>query len=314
VEQGYELPRLVLEYRSIAKLKNTYVEALPELIDPQTGLIHTSFNQNIAVTGRLSSNNPNLQNIPIRTERGRQVRKAFIPRDEAHTLLASDYSQIELRIMADMSGDEHMIEAFRNGADIHRITAAKVFRVEPEAVTSEQRRRAKTVNFGMIYGITPFGLSERLGISRSEAKQIHDNFFQEFPAIRTFMDACIEKARTHGYAETLKGRRHYLPDIDASNANTRGYAERNAINTPIQGTAADMIKRAMIDMQAALREQGFRAKMMLQVHDELLFDVPHKEVEALKPVVARCMEQALPLKRVPIETEIGTGPNWLEAH
>lgn len=312
--EGHELPSWVLEYRSVAKLKSTYVDALPELVDTATELLHTSYNQAVAVTGRLSSNNPNLQNIPIRTERGREIRKAFIPRDEQHTLLSADYSQIELRIMASFSKDEALLRAFQEEEDIHRRTAAKVFGVDFNDVSSEQRRRAKMVNFGMIYGITPFGLSERLQIPRSEAKEIHENFFKQFPGVKEYMDSSVEKAREHGYASTLLGRKHYIKDINSKNRTVRQFAERNAINTPIQGTAAEMIKLAMIKLDKAMREADLKSKMMLQVHDELVFDARKDELETLQPMVIQCMESAMELEGVPVVVESGTGANWLEAH
>lgn len=313
-DAGHALPGLILEYRSLTKLKSTYVDALPELVNPKTGLIHTSYNQTVAVTGRLSSNNPNLQNIPIRTEAGRRVRRAFIPRDENHVLLSADYSQIELRIMASLSQDPHLVEAFAKGEDIHRTTAARVFDVPFDDVSSEQRRRAKMVNFGMIYGITPFGLADRLNIPRSEAQEIHSGFFEKFPAVKEFMDSCVAKAKKEGFVTTLLGRRHDLPNITSKNATVRGLEERNAINTPVQGTAADMIKLAMIRLQQELTAQKLAAKLCLQVHDELVLDVPKTELAVVKPLVERCMREALPLTGVPIEVGLGTGANWLDAH
>jgi len=312
--EGHELPARVLNYRSIAKLKSTYVEALPKLINERTGLVHTTFNAATAVTGRLSSNNPNLQNIPIRTERGREVRKAFIPRSEAFTLLSADYSQVELRIMAAFSQDEHMLGAFSAGEDIHRATAAKVFGVDLADVSSEMRRRAKTVNFGMIYGITPFGLSDRLGISRGEANDIHDNFFAQFPAVKQFMDQCVELARALGYAETHLGRRHYLPDIDSKNRTTRQFAERNAINTPIQGTAADLIKLAMVRVANEIERRELKSRLVLQVHDELVLDAHLDELDELKELVREGMMNAMQLEGVTFDVDMGAGENWLEAH
>jgi DNA polymerase-1 len=311
---GHPLPALVLEYRQMAKLKSTYVDALPSLVNPRTGLIHTNYNQTVAVTGRLSSQDPNLQNIPIRTDRGREVRKAFIPRSAEYVLLSADYSQIELRIMAAFCQDPHLLEAFRSDEDVHRATAARVFNVPLEQVTSEMRRRAKMVNFGMIYGITPFGLSERLGIPRSEGKVIYDTFFRLFPTIKDYMDACVAQARAQGYVQTLMGRRQYLRDINSANATLRGFAERNAINSPIQGTAADMIKLAMIRLHHEIKSRGMKSKMLLQVHDELVLDAHLDELDVLKPLIAEAMKNALPLNGVPVEIEMGTGPNWLEAH
>ena len=309
----HELPDRVLAYRSIKKLKSTYVDALPKLIDPGTGRVHTTYSQSVAVTGRLSSVSPNLQNIPIRSQDGREVRKGFIPRDGDHVLLSADYSQVELRIMAAMSGDEAMLAAFRAGEDIHRASAARVFGVAPEAVTAGQRASAKTVNFGIIYGISAFGLADRMNISRSEAKDIIDTYFAQYPAIKAYMDQCIETARAQGYVETYFGRRRYLPDIQSRNQTIRGFAERNAINSPIQGTAADIIKLAMIRIHRALQAAGLRTRMIMQVHDELVFDVPRAEVETVRELVRTHMAEAVDLG-VPMEVEIGTGENWLEAH
>jgi len=303
----------ILDYRELVKLKNTYVDTLPDLINPHTGRIHTSYNQVVAATGRLSSDNPNLQNIPIRTERGKEVRKAFVPRGEGYTLLSADYSQIELRIIAELSGDEGMINAFRSGHDIHAATAAKVYNVALEAVTGDMRRNAKMVNFGIIYGISAFGLSERLNIPRKEAAEIIQSYFAQYPKLKSYMDQCIEGARTKGYVETILGRRRYLRDINSANATVRGFAERNAINAPIQGSAADMIKLAMIRIQEELIKGKFKTKMLLQVHDELVFDVPLDEVERVKPVVEEHMRTAIAMK-VPIEVGMGCGKNWLEAH
>ncbi|RMG71683.1 MAG: DNA polymerase I [Bacteroidetes bacterium] len=311
--RNHELPDRVLAYRGIKKLKSTYVDALPKLINPDTGRVHTTYSQSVAVTGRLSSVNPNLQNIPIRTEDGRAVRKGFIPRDADHVLLSADYSQVELRIMAAMSGDEAMLEAFRAGEDIHRASAARVFGVAPAEVTPEQRASAKTVNFGIIYGISAFGLADRMNISRTEAKDIIDTYWEKYPAIKAYMDQCIETARSQGYVETYFGRRRYLPDIQSRNQTLRGFAERNAINSPIQGTAADIIKLAMIRIHRALQEAGLRTRMILQVHDELVFDVPKDELDTVTELVRTHMVQAVDLG-VPMEVEIGTGANWLEAH
>ena len=306
---------LILEYRQLTKLRSTYVEALPQLVSPVDGRVHTSFNQAVAATGRLSSTNPNLQNIPIRTERGREIRKAFVPRDDQHVLLAADYSQVELRIMADFSGDKTMIEAFRQGIDVHASTASKVFHVPIGAVDSEMRRKAKTVNFGIIYGISAFGLAQRIGISRKEATEIIETYFQEFPSVKAFMDDSINRARELEYAETLLKRRRYLRDINSRNATLRGYTERNAINAPIQGTAADIIKMAMINIHAWLRKEKLQTRMILQVHDELVFDAVREEVAYITPKIKELMTTALLLPNgVPLEVEVGSGNNWLQAH
>jgi len=305
--------QLVLEFRGLVKLKNTYVDTLPSMVNSRTGRIHTSYQQAVAATGRLSSNNPNLQNIPIRTERGKEVRKAFVPRNKNYTLLSADYSQIELRIIAEFSKDESMLEAFRKGIDIHTTTASKVYGVSLDLVTSDMRRNAKMVNFGIIYGISAFGLSQRLNIPRKEAASIIDNYFKEFPTIKSYMDGSIEFARQHGYVETILGRRRYLRDINSANAVVRGFAERNAINAPIQGSAADMIKVAMINIHNEMARLKMKSKMILQVHDELVFDVHLDEVEMLKPIVKDKMTNAIKMN-VPIEVEMGTGINWLEAH
>ncbi|MCL6523615.1 MAG: DNA polymerase I [Thermoflavifilum sp.] len=305
----------ILAYREITKLQSTYVEALPKMIDPHTGKIHTSYNQTVAVTGRLSSNNPNLQNIPIRTDRGREIRKAFIPSQPHHKLLSADYSQIELRIVAAMSGDEHMIEAFQKGLDIHTATASRVFGVPIDQVTKEMRYRSKSVNFGIIYGQGPFGLAQNLGISRTEAKELIDNYFKQYPGIKAYMDQQIAFAKKHGYVKTLMGRKRWLPDIHSSNNTVRGYAERNAINMPIQGTAADMIKLAMIRIHEQLQHHHLKSTMILQVHDELVLDVPEEEVKQVSSIVIQEMQQALPLPHdVPVVAEVGVGKNWLEAH
>lgn len=303
----------ILVYRELTKLKSTYVDALPTMINPRTNRVHTSYNQAVAVTGRLSSNNPNLQNIPIRTERGREVRKAFVPRNEEYTLLSADYSQIELRIIAAISGDQNMSDAFRSGLDIHTATAAKVYGVELADVTSDMRRNAKSVNFGIIYGQSAFGLSENLGIPRSEAKALIDNYFAQYPAIRQYMEDQVKFAQKTGYVQTVMGRKRWLKDINSSNAVVRGFAERNAINMPIQGTAADLIKLAMISLHKTFRENNFRSRMILQVHDELVFDAHKDEVDIIKPLIIEGMRNAMPLA-VPVEAEIGTGKNWLEAH
>jgi len=310
----YPIAGLILEYRQLTKLRSTYVEALPQLVCTD-GRVHTTFNQAVTATGRLSSTNPNLQNIPIRTEKGREIRKAFVPRDENHILLAADYSQVELRIMADFSGDATMIEAFRLGQDVHRSTASKVFHVPLEEVDSEMRRKAKTVNFGIIYGISAFGLAQRIGISRKEATDIIETYFQEFPSVKQFMDDSINRARELEYAETLLKRRRYLRDINSRNATLRGYTERNAINAPIQGTAADIIKMAMINIHDWLEKERLGTKMILQVHDELVFDAVREEVEYVTPKIRELMTTALLLPHgVPLEVEVGTGDNWLKAH
>ena len=305
----------ILAFRELTKLKNTYIDALPELINKRTGRVHTSYAQAVAVTGRLSSTNPNLQNIPVRTERGREIRKAFIPRDENHVLISADYSQIELRIVAAISGDENMCEAFKTGKDIHTATAAKVFNVEESEVTKEMRYRAKSVNFGIIYGQGAFGLAENLSISRTEAKEIIDNYKKQFPNIQKYMDDTINFAKETGYVQTLMGRKRWLRDINSANFTVRGFAERNAINSPIQGSAADMIKLAMIKIHHEFKLRGFKSKMLLQVHDELVFDAHRDEVEMIKPVILSCMQTALALpNEVPTDAEIGVGENWLEAH
>ncbi|MES2430388.1 MAG: DNA polymerase I [Bacteroidota bacterium] len=305
----------ILIFREYTKLKSTYVDALPLMINKKTGRVHTSYAQAVAVTGRLSSNNPNLQNIPIRTDKGKEIRKAFIPRDENHVLISADYSQIELRIVAAISGDENMCNAFRTGIDIHTATAAKVFNVEVADVTKEMRYKAKSVNFGIIYGQGAFGLAENLGISRTEAREIIDNYKTQFPNIQKYMDDTINFAKETGYVETLMGRKRWLKDINSANFTVRGFAERNAINSPIQGTAADMIKLAMIKIHHEFKKQNFKSKMLLQVHDELVFDAHKDEIEIIKPVILNCMQTALALpNEVPTDAEIGVGENWLVAH
>jgi DNA polymerase-1 len=305
----------ILIYRELTKLKSTYVDALPLMINRKTGRVHTSYAQAVAVTGRLSSNNPNLQNIPIRTERGKEIRKAFIPRDSSHVLVSADYSQIELRIVAAISGDPNMCEAFRTGRDIHTATASKVYNVAEGDVTKEMRYKAKSVNFGIIYGQGAFGLADNLGISRTEAKEIIDNYKKEFIGITRYMDGTINFAREHGYVQTLVGRKRWLRDINSSNFTVRGFAERNAINSPIQGTAADMIKLAMIKVHDAMKREKLKSKMILQVHDELVFDALKDELGTLKPLILENMKAALPLPNdVPVEAEVGSGDNWLEAH
>ncbi|WP_313380885.1 DNA polymerase I [Proteiniphilum saccharofermentans] len=302
----------ILEQRGLKKLLGTYIDAFPLLINPRTGKIHTSFNQTVAATGRLSSTNPNLQNIPIRDERGKEMRKVFIP-DQGCLFLSSDYSQIELRIMAHLSGDKNMAEAFNKGQDIHAATAAKIYKIPLEEVTGDMRRKAKTANFGIIYGITPFGLSERLTISRTEAKELIDGYFETFPQVKQYMDESISQAREKGFVETLLGRKRYLADINSRNSIVRGYAERNAINAPIQGSAADIIKMAMIRIFTRLQKEKLQSKMILQVHDELNFNVFPEELEKVKAIVTEEMENACQLS-IPLKTDIGVGENWLAAH
>ena len=305
----------ILNFRELTKLKSTYVDSFPELINSKTGRVHTSYAQAVAVTGRLSSTNPNLQNIPIRTERGREIRKAFIPREKGRVLVSADYSQIELRIVAAISGDPNMCEAFKLGKDIHTATAAKVYGIKEEDVTKEMRYKAKSVNFGIIYGQGAFGLAENLGISRTEAKEIIDNYKKEFPNIQLYMDQQINNAKELGFVETLMGRRRWLRDINSSNFTVRGFAERNAINSPIQGSAADMIKLAMIKIHGEMKKTKWESKMILQVHDELVFDAVEKELPALKELILKCMKEAMILPNgVPVEAEVGVGKNWLEAH
>ncbi len=305
----------ILAFRELTKLKSTYVDALPQLINSKTGRVHTTYGQAVAVTGRLASNNPNLQNIPVRTDRGKEIRKAFIPRDKNHILISADYSQIELRIVAAISGDVNMCEAFKNHKDIHTATAAKVYGIDEKDVTKEMRYKAKSVNFGIIYGQGAFGLADNLGISRTEAKEIIDNYKKEFSGIQKYMDDTINFAREHGYVQTIMGRKRWLRDINSSNFTVRGFAERNAINSPIQGTAADMIKMAMVKVQQQLQQQKFKSKMILQVHDELIFDVLKEEADELKAVIIDCMQTAMPLSNgVPVIAEAGMGDSWLEAH
>ena len=303
----------ILDYREFAKLKSTYVDSLPLLINKKTGRVHSTFRQAVAATGRLSSDNPNLQNIPIRTERGQQVRKAFIPRDENHIIISADYSQIELRIVAELSGDENMLDAFQKKIDIHTATAAKVYSVPIEEVTKEMRYKAKSVNFGIIYGQGAFGLADNIGVSRGEAKTIIENYFLQFPKIKEYMNHNISFAREHGYVQTIKGRKRYLKDINSKNFVVCGFAERNAINSPVQGSAADMIKLAMIDIHREFKRLNLKSRMTLQVHDELVFDAHKDEVEIVKPIIYDKMIHAIKTT-VPIEAEMGTGLNWLEAH
>lgn len=311
--QEHKIVRQVLDYRGLVKLKNTYVDALPLQVDKATGRVHTDYVQTTAATGRLSSNNPNLQNIPIRTERGREIRKAFVPRDENHILLAADYSQIELRIIAALSQEDTMIQAFRSGEDIHASTAANVFKVPIEEVTREQRSNAKTVNFGIIYGVSAFGLSNQTSLSRKESKELIDTYYQTYPKLRNFISEQVDLARENGYVHTVLGRRRYLRDINSRNAVVRGAAERNAVNAPIQGSAADIIKLAMINIRKKLKDGNYRTKMLLQVHDELVFDVWKDELEELKILIKTEMENAYTLE-VPLDVDLGTGSNWLEAH
>jgi DNA polymerase-1 len=310
---NHEIVRKMLEYRSLQKLRSTYVEALPELIKPETGRIHTSYNQAITATGRLSSTNPNLQNIPIRTDKGRFIRKAFVPRNDDYVLLSADYSQIELRIIASISQDEAMIGSFRQNTDIHSTTAAKVFDVPLDQVTPEMRRKAKVVNFGIIYGISGWGLAERMGINRKEADEIISQYFIKFPGIKKYMDETIQFARENGYVKTLLGRKRMIRDINTQNHMQQGFAERNAINAPIQGSAADMIKIAMVNIDKKMIAQNLASKMIMQVHDELVFDCLKSEVDDLKKMVKEEMENALPLD-VPVFVEMGSGANWLDAH
>ncbi len=309
----HEIARSILEFREYQKLKSTYVDALPKLISSKDGLIHTDYRQAVAATGRLSSNNPNLQNIPIRTAKGREIRKAFIPREKGYKIFAADYSQIELRIIAAFAGDESMIDAFKNGRDIHATTASKVFKVPIDEMTPDVRRKAKEVNFGLIYGISAFGLSQNIGISRTEAAEIIEAYFQEFPAIKKYMDDSVNKAKELEYVETILGRRRYLRDINSRNATVRGYAERNAINAPIQGSAADMIKVAMINIHQWMKKEKLKSKMIMQVHDELVFDAHEDEIDLLQQKVEELMKNAIPLE-VPMEVGMGIGNNWLEAH
>jgi DNA polymerase-1 len=313
--KGNEIVADILAFRQLTKLKSTYVDALPELINPKTGRVHTTYGQAVAVTGRLASNNPNLQNIPVRTERGREIRKAFIPRDKNHVLLSADYSQIELRIVAAISGDTNMCAAFKEGKDIHTATAARVYNISESEVTKEMRYKAKSVNFGIIYGQGAFGLADNLGISRTEAKEIIANYKREFPGIQEYMDSTIRFAKENGFVETLMGRKRWLRDIHSSNFTVRGFAERNAINSPIQGTAADMIKLAMQKVYHAIEAAGLKSKMILQVHDELIFDALRSEAATLKPLIITSMQDALELPNgVPVIAECGQGENWLEAH
>jgi DNA polymerase-1 len=313
LEKDHKIIRDIKTYRQYKKLQSTYVDALPNEVNPKTGRIHTQYMQAVAATGRLSSNNPNLQNIPIRTERGKEVRKSFIPRDENHVLLAADYSQIELRIIAALSEEETMMEAFKNGEDIHASTAAKVFNVPLDEVTREQRSNAKTVNFGIVYGVSAFGLSNQTDLSRGEAKELIDTYYETYPKLKAYMSAQVDFARDHGYVETVLNRRRYLKDINSRNAMVRSGAERNAVNAPIQGSAADIIKLAMINIHNRFEKEGFKTKMLLQVHDELVFDAHKDELETIKPIIKYEMENAFKMS-VPLDVEVGIGENWLEAH
>jgi DNA polymerase-1 len=313
LQGSHPIVALMLDYRQLTKLKSTYIDALPTLINPRTKKVHTSFNQTVAATGRLSSSDPNLQNIPIRSEIGRSIRKAFVPGAPGHAILSADYSQIELRVMAHMSGDVELTAAFRNEEDIHATTAAKVFGVAAQEITRDMRRKAKEVNFGIIYGIGPFGLARRLEISQTEARTIIDTYFQRFPKVRQYINDTIAAARREGFVSTLRGRRRYLPDINSRNQNIRGNAERQAINMPIQGTAADMIKLAMVSLHDTMRARRLRSTMVLQVHDELVFDLVVGEREIMEPLVRELMQNAMPLS-VPVKVDVGVGANWLEAH
>ena len=303
----------ILEYRGVKKLLSTYIEPFPAFISDVTGKIHTTFNQALTATGRLSSSKPNLQNIPIRTARGREIRKAFVPSRPDGVIISADYSQIELRIMAHLSCDSHLIEAFRKGQDVHATTAAKIFGIDLSEVTADQRRIAKTANFGIMYGISAFGLSQRLKLSRAEAKKIIDDYFENFPAISSYINDTLVAARECGYVETLFGRRRYLPDINSKNATVRSLAERNAVNAPIQGTSADIIKLAMINVDRRIMEEGLKSRMVLQIHDELVFYAVKEEVEFLENLVREEMENVISLS-VPLTVECNHGSNWLEAH
>ncbi|MEN8247844.1 MAG: DNA polymerase I, partial [Bacteroidota bacterium] len=311
--KDHEIASKILEFRELQKLKSTYVDALPGMVSRFDGRIHTNYSQTVAATGRLSSLNPNLQNIPIRTEKGREIRKAFVPKDDDHVIMAADYSQIELRIMASFAEDKQMIEAFRQGRDIHATTAATINKVPLDRVTPEMRGMAKSANFGIIYGISAYGLSQNLNIPRKEAAEFIDGYFREFPAVKKYMDGVINQAREDGYVTTILGRKRYLRDINSRNATMRGMAERNAINAPIQGTAADIIKKAMINIHAWMAENNVDSKMIMQVHDELVFEVPGSELDLMKMQVERLMKDAMHLN-VPMEVGVGFGKNWLEAH
>ena len=308
----HEIIQHILKYRTYQKLKSTYVDALPSEIEPKDNRVHTTFSQTTAATGRLSSLNPNLQNIPIRTARGQQIRGAFVA-EEGKKIISADYSQIELRLIAELSGEDNMIKAFQNGEDIHASTASKLFKIPLDQVDKTQRSQAKTVNFGIIYGQGAFALAEQTGLSRTEAKQMIDSYYENYPKLKIFMTEQVEKARKNGFVETILGRKRHLKDINSNNFVVRGHAERNAVNAPIQGSAADVIKIAMIDIDRALSEGGFKTKMLLQVHDELLFEVPEEEIETIKALIKEKMESAVKTK-VPLIVEVGVGNNWLEAH
>jgi DNA polymerase-1 len=308
----HPLPAEILKYRTLSKLKSTYVDALPEMINPRTGRLHTSLNQTVAATGRLSSSEPNLQNIPIRTEIGREIRQAFIA-EPGYSLLSADYSQIELRILAHLSGDEGLIRTFLEDEDIHTRTASEVFGLPPEEISPEMRRKAKAVNFGIIYGISAFGLAQDIGVSNAEAKRYIDNYFARYPKVRDFITRTIEQAKTTGFVTTLLGRKRYIPELSSSAAPVRNFGERMAVNTPIQGTAADLIKLAMITIHRLIKERSYGTRMILQVHDELIFEVPDGEIETMKKLVKQEMEGVLKLA-VPIKVEMGVGKNWDQAH
>jgi DNA polymerase-1 len=310
---AHPLPKKLLEYRQLQKLKSTYVDALPGLVNPRTGRVHASFNQAVAATGRLSSSDPNLQNIPIRTELGREIRKAFVPRRNDWKIMSADYNQIELRIMAHLSGDATLIETFRRGEDVHRRTASEVFGVPPEAVTDELRRQAKTINFGILYGMGPFGLAQRLGISNEEAQQFIVAYFSRYPGVNAYIAGTIASAYQHGAVTTLLNRRRYLPELKSESRAIREFGERTAVNTPIQGTAADLIKVAMVRISDRLRRESWKSKLILQIHDELVFETPDGEVDRLTGMVRREMEGAISLS-VPVRVDVGVGSNWFEAH
>jgi len=312
IKTKHPIVEMILEFRGLKKLLSTYIDALPKLINPKTNKIHTSFNQTVTSTGRLSSTNPNLQNIPIRDAQGKEIRKAFIP-DDGAVFLSADYSQIELRIMAHLSGDEHMTEAFRSGLDIHTATAAKIYGISIDEVDADMRRKAKTANFGIIYGISTFGLADRLNIPRAEAKGLIDGYFESYPEVKKYMDNVIQQAKANGYVETIFGRKRYLSDINSQNSIVRGYAERNAINAPIQGSAADIIKIAMVNIQDRIKQENLKTQMIMQVHDELNFSVPKEELEYVSKMVTEEMEKAASLK-VQLVVDCGVGSNWLEAH
>ena len=307
----HELPQALLEYRELSKLKSTYVDSLPNLINPKTGRLHTSFNQTVTATGRLSSSEPNLQNIPIKTEEGRKIRRAFIPKSKDNILMSADYSQIELRVLAHLSGDKNLEKAFREGLDIHAFTASLVFGIEEKDVTKEMRNMAKTVNFGIIYGMSPYGLSQSLKIEVDKAKEFIDAYFERYPDVRQYLEGLIEEAREKGFVTTILGRRRYIPEINSPDVRLRQFAERMALNTPIQGSAADIIKVSMISIEERLEKKGFDSKMVLQVHDELVFDVVKSERDEIYKIVKDGMENIIKLK-VPVEAHIEVGKNWLE--